>query len=213
MTGLTAPRMFLAIAALTLLADLAVGESFDRPVEEIRTTNEGEYNAGFMHWHARSLFPDPAEFVVLGEVLSVEAPVSVSDVRGEAVDGRLRVDRIVTCPDRLREDAARVRTLASDCFNDLEVGDRVLVFMVRYEGSYAIPRYWGANSTMGFRVPESKKIGFEGEEVFLDLLSSDRAWSLDLLTPDELRLWAEVDPHGVAFALIADREREKMQDD
>lgn len=174
--------------------------AFDRQVESLEITSEGEYAPGFMFWYGRGLFPfwawEVPELILLGEVTDVEEQQVESDIRGSTAHGHLRVLEIVRCPQRVHKQVERIRTLRSDALTGLEPGDRVLVCMVAYEGQYAIPSFFGTNCAVGHRVSSHH------ERELVALLAQDRGWRPGELTADELRLWAEINPHSVATWLI-----------
>ncbi len=192
-----------AFLALSLGVGPASGDTFDRPVTEIRIDDEGVYHAGFMYWYGtQTLFSQPAEFVVLGEVVRVAQIPRQSGLGAGTAHGRLRVDEVVVCPDSLRKDAERIRFLDADAFDGLAVGDTVLVFMVRYEGEYAIPSWAHADTPIGHRLHPTKDDPFCDDLRFVQLLKSGHAWDLAALSSDELRLWRCVDSDGLLGAFI-----------
>jgi hypothetical protein len=182
---------------------------FDRPVTAINVSPDGVYDAGFMCWYVPAgIFLHPAELVLLCTVKRVESQLDdVDSRRGTFWAGELEVARVVRCPDHLAGDAARIRTL--ECrggFDGLVVGDTVVAFLAQYEGQYAMPARIGTNSTLGYKFPAKTDSGLFESGQFVELLSHPNAWDLASLTPNQLRLWASVDPHGVAEALIRVRE-------
>ena len=169
----------------------------------LRVSPEGEYEPGFMYWYPPyGLFMYPTDFVLLGEVTHLEPPRDASDMFGGASwSGRLEIKRVVLCPQNLVEQAAQIRTLVCRGFDGLTLGDRVLVFLVAYEGDYAVPVRQGTNSTLGYKLERHPGSCFDPLR-FVDLLSRGRAWNLRDLTADEMLLWKWVDPHGLENAVI-----------
>jgi hypothetical protein len=166
-----------------------------------------------MFWYAPAgLFLDPAELVLLGTVKHVELRhADMNSLRVTSWSGELNVTQVVRCPGNLASRAAEIRTLECDGgFDGLAVGDTVVAFLVRYEGVYAVPNRLDTNAGLGYKFPAGIDRGDFEPGQFVELLSQPTAWELATLTPDQLRLWASVDPYGVAEALIRDRERTEM---
>ena len=197
----------LACVPLVLLLGTwpASGETFDRPVTKISTDEEGVYRAGFMYWYGtQTLFAGPAEFVVLGQVIRMTQVPRLSELWAGTMRGQLRVDEVVVCPDSLMDQASGVRIIEADGFDGLAVGDTVLVFMVRYEGEYAIPN-WARDTHVGYRLHHAKDELFCDDLQFVQLLRSGHAWDLGTLSFEELCLWRCVDSDGLLAAFIRAR--------
>ena len=190
---------------LLLASTSAYCQSFDRPVLTIRTDEEGVYFAGFMYWFTtQTPFLCPAEFAVLGEVVSITMADSASGVSDNI---RLRVDDLVVCPESLVDAASRIRYLDTYAWcDDCAVGDSILVFMTRYEGEYAIPNWRGTNTSLGYKLHAANESRFCDDIQFLELVKSGDAWNLESLNSDELRLWRCVDSEGLLEALIRAKE-------
>lgn len=197
----------MALALIATMATMGIAQDHDRPVERLDLSPTGEFRAGIMHWYGRGLFPywswDPPELVLLGEVEQVDPPIE-HEYRTE-VNGRIRIDRVLRCPERFASQAQGMRTLVTDGCNQLSEGDRVLVCLTPYEGGYAIPIFQ-TNCNLGFRISS----GWHEETCaeLLALFASDRAWQPDSLSVAELRIWAAVDPFGTATYLIDVRDPE-----
>ncbi len=130
-----------SLVVLTALSSVAWAESSERPVESLDVSPEGGYVVTFMYWCPIGLFPHQfyqlPEFVILGEVVEVEPPSSdmrrselASLLRGPTAAGRIRVERVLRCPPRLLAEASRIEFLVSHALAGLDVGDRLLVFMI-----------------------------------------------------------------------------------
>jgi hypothetical protein len=88
----------------------------------------------------------------------------------------------------------------------MAVGDIVLVFMVTYEGAYAIPCWRGANSNIGHKFYQNMKYVSCDDYEFKNLIRSGHGWDLESLNSEELRLWQCVDPEGLLNAFIREKE-------
>jgi hypothetical protein len=193
----------LILIVLLLCACQASGEPFDRPVTTIHVDEQGLYVAGFMHWSSlQTLFRHPAELVVVGEVVSIGPGRHPSDLASGTMTSRLRISDVVVCPDSLLEAASKIRYLATAGSGGLAIGDTVVVFMIRYEGTYAIPNWRGSNVSIGYDFRHAKNDPPCDNRSFVRLLASGHAWDLDSLSSEELRLWKCVDSEGLLEALI-----------
>jgi len=196
-------HVIVAIVVLVLHANFSLGDS-RRAVEEIVVSEGGEYTVGYMSWYGRGLFPywstQEPELIILGEVIFVSSEVTESDISGTRCRGAIKVDQLVRYPQRLQKDVRRIESLSCDKMYGLEEGDRVFVFMVPYEGAYAIPGFTSTNCAIGYRVPPEDSWGGSSFEAdLIRLFESARGWDPREMTVDDLRLWFKVDPSGAAF--------------
>ena len=202
-------KLAIAIASCVVLLSGPAHAQFDRPVAALQISPDGVYRAGFMYWYGPDgLFLHPAEFVLLGTVKHVDLRQDDRNSLAQTFwDGELNAIRVVRCPDSLASQAAEIRTLTcSGGFRELAVGDTVVAFLIRYEGQYAVPNWGRTNSSLGYKFTSGINNELSELEQFLELLSQPTAWDAASLTADQLRLWAWVDPYGVAEALIRVRE-------
>ena len=158
-----------------------------------------------MYWFTtQTPFLCPAEFAVLGEVVSIAGADRASGVSDNV---RLRVDDVVVCPESLVGGASRIRYLDTNAWCDAcAVGDSILVFMTRYEGEYAIPNWRGTNTSLGYKLNAAGESRFCDDSRFLALVKSGEAWNLESLSSEEMRLWRCVDSEGLLEALIRAKE-------
>lgn len=204
--------LLIVLIIVSIMASSGLAERFDDPVTSIQVSNDGLFCPGFMYWYVPyGLFLNPSEFILLGSVTDITqkpGPTGASDIhRGPIFSGHIQVSAVICCPRNLRESAERISSIECEGFDGLEVGDDILVFMVPYEGEYAVPNRSGTNSLLGYKLPDSFESGLFDMNEFLDLLAQGNAWDISSLTPDQLRLWSWVDPCGVAEVLIREREQ------
>lgn len=204
-------RILMTFCIVSILACPGCAESFNDPVTSIEVSKDGLFSPGFMYWYSPyCLILSPSELVILGSVTEVthepEITDTIDNLRGAVVSGHIQVKAVICCPPDLRKSAVRIKSIECDGFEGLEVGDNILVFMVPYEGHYAVPNRIGTNSHLGYILPEDHDGAFFDPGEFLDLLAGGNAWEITSLTPNQLRTWARVDPHGVAEALIRELE-------
>lgn len=201
-------RFGILLTILLLVSDRALSDEVARPVTSIQVSRDGLYRPGFMYWYTPyGLFQRPSELVLLGAVTEIRASDDSSNaMRHSVTSGHLEIKDVILCPQHLREQVRQIRSLECEGFDGLAPGDTALVFMVPYEGQYAIPNRLGTNCSLGYKLPKRSPHDVFDPQDFVDLLGLGTAWDLDGLTPDQLRIWAWVDPHGVAEALILERE-------
>lgn len=197
---------WIMLAGLLVLAGSGSTQTED-PVESITVSPDGTYRPGFMYWYTPAgLFLHPSDFVLLGVVSNLAPPPDPASGLGRQFwSGQLDVKSVVACRADLLESASGIRTLECAGFDGLTVGDTVLAFMVPYEGAYAVPCRLSTSSLLGCNLTAHRASELFASQTFLELLSRGDAWDLGTLTAEELRLWAQVDPRGVAEALIRER--------
>jgi hypothetical protein len=172
----------------------------------LEVSSDGVYGAGHMYWYHPVLFTTTSEFIVLCEVVEVGEPYQAPEEHQTWVDGTLKLEKIVRCKPELQSIAKKISYIKTDGCNDVNVGDRVIVFMVEYEGGYDIPCWYSTNCDIGHKLPKYSWDEGRDENNFLELLSKDYAWDITKMSPEELRLWTHVDAYGLAHAFISARE-------
>lgn len=205
-------RYGILLTIALLAADRAISDVLDEPVKSIRVSLDGLYNPGFMYWNTvPGLFLRPSELVLLGKVMEIRTSIDSSTAIPRSItSGQLEIRNVAVCPQDLRTQAKQIKRIQCEKLEGLALGDTALAFMVPYEGEYAIPNHLGTNCSLGYKLPCRSAYDVYDPQDFVALLALGMAWDLDKLTPDQLRIWAQVDPHGVAEALIRERElREK----
>jgi len=200
----TAVAAAAAAAAGPALAPAASGP----PVETIRVDKDGVYRPLFLIEDPVSgLFAFPPEFLILGKVVKLEEPQDLPEIKGSMIRGRIKVEKILRCPERLEKEAKAVKAVETDGMNGLALGDRVLVSMTPHGGAYAVRNHVGSNCNLGFRLPKARhRRAFNARE-FLRLLRSGHAWDPDALTDREWKLWEAVDGPGVTIVREERRNR------
>ncbi len=195
----------LLLLVLPVVVSPVYGQSFDRPVTSVSTTGEDIYHAGFMEWaQVQHPFLAPVEFAILGEVVSTDLREDETEVGDCAV--RIMVHEILLCPHSLVRSASKIRYLVTGNCVGVSPGDFVLVFMVRYEGAFAIPNWCGTNIPIGHKLKDRNSGGYCGKDRIVELIRSGHAWELESLSSEELRLWKCIDSEGLLEALIQAKE-------
>lgn len=197
-------------------------------ITELRIV-DGVYDAGLMTWYSPSLFPqcfiaklqfdddlffiesEFSQLVLLGEVITLGLPTRQTQDNSMFTRGRLRVEQIIHCPREHTKMVSEIQIMESDGYEGLQLGDRIILFMIPYEGEYALPTWHCLNSRLGVRLPRPGQHEYFDETGFIKLIEAKLNVPLDSLSVAELRLWARADPCGVAEALIQRREMVRGQ--
>ena len=185
--------------------NVAAAETHNRPVEAITVDSNGTYHAGYLSWVGdRSLFfmggPAP-ELILLGHVSGLQEETAIDEVHGSRVVGHLQVHEVINCPASLQGQAKRIKTLECGAFFGLAIGDTVLVFLSRYEGSYAVRPISGMNRVLGMCL-SCEDVPIRSSREFVDQIRKNFTTNVNSLSTEELMLWAEVDPWGIAMQFI-----------
>lgn len=178
------------------------------PVETIRVDQDGVYRPLFLIEDPVSgLFAFPPEFLILGKVVKLEEPQDLPEIQGSMIRGRIEVQEILRCPERLEKEAKTVKAVETDGMNGLSLGDRVLVSMTPHGGAYAVRNHVGSNCNLGFRLPKARHRRAFNSREFLRLLRSGHAWEPDALSDREWALWDFADGPGVTIVREERRHR------
>lgn len=214
---------FLIQVGLCLTTPISVPAQEPEEIGDLRIV-DGLYDVGLMTWYSPCLFPgvflarldlgedvlyikgEDSRLVLIGEVVTIGLPTRQSSEDSTYTRGRLQVNRILHCPRQYSKQVAEIRVIESDGFEGLQLGDRLILFMVPYEGEYAIPTWSCLNSRIGVRLPGPGSSEYFDEPAFIKMIENKLYLPADSLSADELRLWAKVDPCGVAEALIQWRD-------
>jgi len=211
-------RAILIFISIVFIAGPDYGQSFDRPVTEIRVSDEGIYHAEFLYWATPTPWQWQPEFAIVGRVQSVDSVRTHSSELEYLI--KIFVDEVIICPPALKEAALKIKYLYTQCCCatiadnsktlgyrciesddncELTIGDSLLVSMERYEGAFAIRPSFGTNHWIGHKLHNGGENCNDND--FLSLIRSGRAWDFRALSPDEIKLWYCV--HDSASVLSA----------
>jgi hypothetical protein len=149
------------------------------------------YNAGFMYWYGPTLLQTQWHAVLTGTVTSVSMTKAAAG--WHLFGGELRIERIV-----FSKPTRDLKTFSADImkcnggFDRLSKGDKVLVFLIEYEGEYSIPDYQGSSCSLGVKlktfndpiIEAAKRFGMKG-----------------LIEEADQSIWKHHDPQGLAYRL------------
>lgn len=195
------------VVAAAVMAPPATAGS-EPPVKAIRVDADGVLHPVFLIEDPVSgIFAFPPELLILGKVVELDEPEDIPEIQGSMIRGRIQVQEVLRCPERLEEQARAIKAVVTDGMNGLSLGDRVLVAMTPMGGAYAVRNHIGSNCNLGFRLPKARhRRAFDTRE-FLKLLRSGHAWDVDSLTERDWKLWKVVDGPGVTIVREERRNR------
>jgi hypothetical protein len=178
------------------------------PVKSIQVDEDGVYRPLFLIDDPVSgIFAFPPELLILGKVEELDEPRDLPQIKGSMIRGRIQVQEILRCPERLEKQARAIQAVVTDGMNGLALGDRVLVSMTPHGGAYAVRNHVGSNCNLGFRLPKARRRRALGSRDILRLLRSGHAWDPDALSDREWDLWKSVDGPGVTIVREERRHR------
>lgn len=110
------------------------------------------YDPGYMYWYGPSLLEaGPWSAVVTGTVNSVAK--AVEDKRGTLIGGEIEIKEVIFSLPTKDIKSFSVNTIkCNGGFSGLSKGDNVMVFLIEYEGAYAIPEYQGSSCNLGIKL-------------------------------------------------------------
>lgn len=178
------------------------------PVTSLQLGSDGVLHPVFLIDDPVSgIFAFPPEILILGKVVKLDEPQDIPEIKGSMIRGRIEVQEVLRCPERLEKQAHAIKAVVTDGMNGLSLGDRVLVSMTPVGGAYAVRNHIGSNCSLGFRLPSARhRRAFDTRE-FLKLLRSGHAWDVDSLTERDWNLWKVVDGPGVTIVREDRRNR------
>jgi hypothetical protein len=149
------------------------------------------YHAGFMYWYG----PTPLQTRWHGVLTGTVTSVSMTKVAegGPLFEGELRIERIVfSKPTKDLKTFSAEKMKCNGGFDGLSKGDKVLVFLIEYEGDYNIPDYQGSSCNLGVKlktfndpiIEAAKRFGMKG-----------------LIEEADQSIWKHYDPQGLAYRL------------
>jgi len=157
-----------------------------------RIIDGGEFYVPFDYGHPSILLNTDWYAIVSGTVSQTNKPEEIKGLR--ITGGKIEVHELLFARPTQRERLVKVEQLSSDGgFDDLSVGDKVLVFIGRHHDTYAIPDY-GSPCHIGLKL--------EGFDDPIILAVKEQVASR--LLPKHYATWHKADPHGLAWRLERD---------
>ena len=153
------------------------------------------YYAGFMYWYGPTPLQNRWHAVLTGTVTSVS--MTIAPAGSHLFGGELRIERIV-----FSKPTRDLKTFSADImkcnggFNGLSKGDKVLVFLIEYEGEYSIPDYQGSSCNLGVKL-----------KTFNDPIieAAKRFGMKKFIEEADQSIWKHYDPQGLAYRLKIQR--------
>jgi hypothetical protein len=149
------------------------------------------YNAGFMYWYGPTLLQTQWHAVLTGTVTSVSMTRVAEG--GSLFEGELRIERVVFAKPTRDLKTFSVDIIRCDGgFDGLSKGDKVLVFLIEYEGNYNIPDYQGSSCHLGVKLKTFNDPIIEAAERFGQKGRIEEA---------DRSIWKHYDPQGLTYRL------------
>ena len=155
-----------------------------------------------MYWYGPTPLQTRWHAVLTGTVTSVS--MKKEDEGGPLFEGELRVERIVfSKPTRDLEAFSADIMKCNGGFDGLSKGDKVLVFLIEYEGEYNVPDYRGSSCHLGVKlktfndpiIEAAKRFGMKG-----------------LIKETDQLIWKHYDSQGLAYRLEIQGTEQGRQD-
>lgn len=110
------------------------------------------YDAGYIYWYGPTLLEaSPWSAVISGNINSVDP--AVKDEKGTFYGGEIEIKSVIFSSPTKDVKAFSSNVLkCNGGFSGLSKGDKVLVFLIEYEGDHAIPEYQGSSCNLGVKL-------------------------------------------------------------
>lgn len=97
--------------------------------------------AGYMYWVPPAILNEHWAAVITGEVVNIEKRrLGATDPNKNEVFGMIKIDRVLHSEPAVEANMKDQRYIRTDALKGFKVGDKVLVYFVKYENKYAIKR-------------------------------------------------------------------------
>lgn len=145
------------------------------------------HRAGFMYWYDPTPLQADWSLVVSGTVLSLQKIAGPQQTTATA--GQIKIHRILYTPPLSKAPQFNADILEIDGgFEQLNIGDKLLVFLVEYENDHAMPDYRHTPTHLGFRLDSFSAPIVTAVQAYLrDGKISDR----------DQKIWRKYDPRGL----------------
>ena len=112
-----------------------------------------EFSAQFLYWAPAKPVLCQEWYVVLSGTVLETHEEDLGELRGHGTSGTMSIERIfLNVPSRKESVPSGAKVFASDLFDGLKAGDKVLVFVSEYDGGYGILEAHGSNIRQGIRL-------------------------------------------------------------
>ncbi|MCE5276764.1 MAG: hypothetical protein ABFD92_06795 [Planctomycetaceae bacterium] len=163
------------------------------------------YNAGYMYWYTPSPLSANTAAVLLGTVSSVQ-PCGTHPSSLKLNDYTFRIEKLFYADTAVGDSQQRVpdseqaklmaaSVLKCPAADSLSIGDRVVVFLIPYEGGYAVPRFGGTNCTLGIKIRRDDHLLIRLLQAEADAPDKSRLRVRD----SHLEEWRDYDPEGACW--------------
>lgn len=145
-----------------------------------------------MNWVSQTVLTGGRWAVVLAGTVTETHKERDPFYGGDVVSGTLKINKVLLqrgTRDKIFKSAS---FMTSRGFDGLEVGDKILVFVVEYDGGYGIPNYHGSGSKLGIKVRDFDEPILSAVEAMIQHPERNM-----LKNKRHLAAWQRCDPEGV----------------
>lgn len=178
--------------------------------------DSGRWSLPLRYWSHETPLESTGSYAFMAEVAKLGPEVPPAEKQELPLrfrSGILKVHELLSPRPADSLELSKVRELAVEGMEGLEVGDRVIAFVdpEPYEGGYVI-NYHEGGCHVGIRLPPADDLDF-GAEPQQHLLKTirDGRTSLRQFTAEELSAWIVVDPTGVARQFQKELDMKTLQ--
>jgi hypothetical protein len=157
---------------------------------------ESILNAGFMYWYAPLLLDVQWDLVVTGTVvdLSIDSSGRKLAYGKDFIVGKLKVQEILYRNLSLNKKRKSLGYISSNGFDGLKLGDKAIIFIIEYEGDYAIPSFSGTNCKIGYKLDSWQDPIINAVREYINL-NQDMFKLIE--NKSLLQMWERYDPQSV----------------
>ena len=111
------------------------------------------FSAQFLYWAPAKPILCQEWYVVLSGTVLEAHDEDLGELRGHGTAGTMSIERIfLNVPSKKESVPGGAKVFASDLFDGLRTGDKVLVFISEYDGGYGILGAHGSNTRQGIKL-------------------------------------------------------------
>lgn len=145
------------------------------------------FRAGFMYWYGPRLLQERWGLAVMGTVFEVED--TKHDLTGKTRKGKIRIHQLVYGKRIKNNDEFCFKNLVcNNGFDHLNNGDNVIVFMVKYEGNWAIPDFNDSDIRIGIKIQTFQDDIVQAVKRFIES---------GIIEKNDYKIWQKIDPIGL----------------
>ena len=156
---------------------------------------------GHMYWTSGNFYINKPELIIVGVVEEVSKVIKSNDPHfPDDYPGVLRITKVLYKSQNADTLYKNQKFLRSNIFSSVYVGDTVVIFMIIYEGDFAIPNNLGNNSSLGYCINNDVKVGLRVKD-FINAFNYNNIWDVQNYNSDQIMFWTEFDPDSFLWRL------------